>query len=66
MKNQLQTKNFWGLITGKVLKSFTFKYDTSYIIFDNIQKTDLEFRNLLTENKRFRIENYKKKKKYYN
>jgi hypothetical protein len=44
----------------------TSKYDTSSIIFDNIQKIDPEFRNLLTKDKRFRIKNYKKERKHYN
>jgi hypothetical protein len=66
IQSQLQAKNFWGLITGKMPKSSISKYDTSSITFDNIQKTDPEFRNLLTEDKRFRIKNYKKKRKHYN
>jgi hypothetical protein len=66
MKNQLQIKIFWGFIIGKISKLSISKYDISFIIFDNIQKIDSEFRNLLTKNKRFRIKNYKKKRKHYN
>jgi hypothetical protein len=62
MKSQLQAKNLWGLITGKIPKPPTPKYDSSSITFENIQKTDLEFRNLSTEDKRFRIEDYKEER----